>query len=168
MVAHSAKIPSQKLGTSNNTYSYTQEKIISDVHMTQCNHSCTRATHLKAHMLTHSGQKSFTCSLCNYSCTTAGDLKQHLLIHSGKKPFNCMQCNYSCTTASHLQRHMQKHSGDKPFSCIQCNFPAQTRLPQDTHVHPFRRKVFQFHTLYIPTPSKKLLTSRHTCSYIQE
>ena len=70
LVARSAKIPSQKLGTSNNTYSYTQEKIISDVHMTQCNHSCTRATHLKAHTLTHSGKKPFTCNvqLLRHNC----------------------------------------------------------------------------------------------------
>ena len=87
----------------------------------QCYHSCTRATQLKVHMLTHSGKNRSLvhCALCNYSGTTAGDLKQHLLIQSGKKPFNCKQCNYSCTTASHLPRHMQIHSGVKPFSCIQ-------------------------------------------------
>ena len=67
----------------------------------------------KKQLLSHSGEKLFSCSQCSFSCTQAGNLKIHNRTHSGEKAFNCDQCNYSTAQSAHLSQHMRKHTGEK-------------------------------------------------------
>ena len=64
-------------------------------------------------MLTHSGEKPFSCNECDYKCGRASSLKTHKFTHTGEKPFACKQCNYSCTTSGSLQSHMKKHNANE-------------------------------------------------------
>ena len=70
---------------------------------------------LKAHLQTHSGEKTFIWTKCNYCCTTAGSLKTHLLSF-GRKTF-------------------QLHT---VWILLHNNI-----LPQETHVDAFRREASQ-------------------------
>ena len=107
----------------------------------QCNHSFTRSSHFKTHMLIHSGEKLYSCSHCSLSCTTAGNLKDHIRTHSGENPFHCDQCNYTSTQATHLKRHKLKHTGEKLFSCSQCSFSCSRdgNLKDHIRIHSVER-----------------------------
>ena len=83
----------------------------------------------KTHMKTHKAAAiSYNCSKCSYICSQGSHLRRHMLTHSGEKPFSCTQCNYKSTLTGNLKTHMLTHSGDKPFSCIHCSYKC-TQAP---------------------------------------
>ena len=118
--ANSAITLAKQLLISRHTCEPIQEK--KPFSCTLCKYSCAKASNLKGHKRTHSGEKPFHCTLCNYSCKTASALKTPMRTHSVGKPFNCTQCNFSCKSASLLKTHMLTHSGEKPFRCTQCKY----------------------------------------------
>ena len=62
--------------------------------------SFSRASDLKRHMLTHSGeQKPHNCEMCNKAFSHKGDLKKHQLTHSSEKSHTCDLCNKAFTLA---------------------------------------------------------------------
>ena len=87
----------------------------------QCDYSCTRASILKQHLLTHSGEKQFQCTQCISSCARMDVLKEHLPTHSGEKHFSCDQCDYlcyfSCSDLSGLKYPRLSLTGKKPIAC---------------------------------------------------
>jgi uncharacterized Zn-finger protein len=92
----------------------TQEKPYTCV---QCDFSCTTASTLKTHKMTHDVEKPHACQLCDYSCTTTGSLKKHYDIHTGEKPYPCVQCTQSFTTSVLL-------------STTACQISRDTRCPR--------------------------------------
>ena len=75
------------------------------------------ATALKTHMLGHSGERPFICTLCEYSSKQVGDLKKHMLIHLGERPFNCTQCNQAFKTSLELKQHILNHK-ERSLMCV--------------------------------------------------
>ena len=75
---------------------------------------------LKAHMLTHTGEKKHKCAQCEKAFGHGHVLKRHMLTHTGEKSHKCAQCNNQFGKADHLNRHMLLHC-EKIHKCIECN-----------------------------------------------
>ena len=76
------------------------------------------ATALNTHMLGHSGERPFICTLCGYSSKQVGHLKKDMLIHSGERSFKCTQRNHwlKAWLLTKPSRHLRSSSGTFSFT----------------------------------------------------
>ena len=49
----------------------------------------------KTQHLAIEGKKSHSCNQCGYTAKRATTMKRHMLVHSGERPFICTLCEYS-------------------------------------------------------------------------
>ncbi|KAK7085500.1 hypothetical protein SK128_009396 [Halocaridina rubra] len=74
-----------------------------------CQYATTIVTHMKRHILSHTGEKPYSCSHCSYSCITKDDLKKHIRTHTGEKPYLCPHCPYRSSRKYTLKVHLVQH-----------------------------------------------------------
>ena len=79
-----------------------------------CNKSCWQPYRLKEHTMTHTGEKSFNCTVCTKSFSQAGNLKTHFRVLSKENP----------TVVHYVLNHflncdfLSTHPGEKPYKSL--------------------------------------------------
>jgi uncharacterized Zn-finger protein len=73
--------------------------------------SFTGASHLKRHMLTHSGARPYSCSHCPKAYTQSNDLVKHLRTHFGPNVYRCDigDCHEAFAKFNELKKHKREH-----------------------------------------------------------
>ncbi|XP_072770619.1 uncharacterized protein [Nerophis lumbriciformis] len=92
---------------------------------------------MESHMKTHTGEKTFSCSVCGKRSSHKHNMLIHMRTHTGEKPFICSVCGKRFSQRGNIQIHMKRHTGEKPFSCSVCSkgFVKNADLTQHMRTH---------------------------------
>ena len=97
---------------------------------------------MREHLMTHTKEKPWSCSLCNYEGKSNGHLRRHFdALHgtagnsSRKKLLTCNFCDFTTTFTERLKAHVYSHSTEQPFACDfpGCNFRTKRKQQLGTH-----------------------------------
>ncbi|KAF8767289.1 Gastrula zinc finger protein XlCGF57.1 like protein [Argiope bruennichi] len=105
-----------------------------------CDYSSPILTNVKHHIMTHTGERPFSCPTCGQNFARKDYLVSHMKVHSDERPhrchicinetskdvrgtakfYQCSECNFVSPWQSHVKRHLLIHTGERPFSCSIC------------------------------------------------
>lgn len=100
----------------------------------ECRYTCTHASKLKYHAITHSGERAFACGYCDRTFRRKDGLQKHVFTHSGKKPFKCPQCIKAFGRKDCLRNHMHTHGVKELLTCLECNITFNRKDDHKKHV----------------------------------
>lgn len=76
-------------------------------------------SHLKRHLVQHTGEKAHHCELCGRDFTRAEHKKRHMMaVHMNKQLYECEICCKRFSRSDHMVSHFRvHHAGIKPYTC---------------------------------------------------
>ncbi|EJD73485.1 hypothetical protein LOAG_19096, partial [Loa loa] len=69
----------------------------------QCTVCQKKATNMRRHMRTHTGEKPYSCSICKRSFSRLHHVEEHMKTHTRKKPYSCPTCDKSFSQSSNMK-----------------------------------------------------------------
>ncbi|XP_019753721.2 zinc finger protein 891 isoform X3 [Dendroctonus ponderosae] len=71
--------------------------------------------------------RKVACSLCGKK---VHELKKHMLTHTGQRPYSCENCQKGFTSRYALKIHKRQHTNERPYICNHCGngFPQKVSL----------------------------------------
>lgn len=105
-----------------------------------CGKTFTTRTHLKRHLLVHTGQKPHCCQECGKRFSRRECLRVHMRVHSVEKPYTCELCGKGFKQRSNMMCHMRTHTGEKPHPCVICSrtFTHKKDMLRHMEVHSMK------------------------------
>ncbi|KYO44398.1 zinc finger protein 574 [Alligator mississippiensis] len=101
-----------------------------------CGKRFKKKSHVRNHLLTHTGERPFACPDCPKAFNSQANLLRHRLTHTGERPYQCQVCLKRFTQSSTLQQHLFVHSRHYPYQCPECG----------VHFHrPYRLLMHRYH-----------------------
>ena len=102
-----------------------------------CNRGFKKASNLKRHILTHTGERAFSCETCGKTFSTSHAVKLHNRQHTGDKPYQCEKCLKKFTYYANYKIHLRSHSDERPFTCLICgrSYTMSTTLKRHMLIH---------------------------------
>ena len=102
---------------------------------------------LDKHILMHSDDRSFVCTVCKKSFKRKYNLSSHVInFHSDKKPFKCKICSKSFKTKGSLKKHFNGHS--EKTKCSICHKAIEQKNATDTKEHPYACSRCEIHFIH--------------------
>ena len=69
----------------------------------------------------------FKCQYCGADFKLNSHLKQHMITHTGEKPFNCKECGASFKQGKQLKKHKLKHNGENLVGAMEEKIPVDVK-----------------------------------------
>ncbi|XP_067444536.1 zinc finger protein 771-like [Thunnus thynnus] len=105
-----------------------------------CGKTFTTRTHLKRHLLVHTGQKPHCCKVCGKRFARGECLRIHMRIHTVEKPYTCEVCGKGFRQRGNMICHIRTHTGEKPHRCVICSRPFAYKKDMLRHMQVHAKK----------------------------